>query len=818
MLYLQQIASKINMILSLKKIFLLLNLLFASCLMGQDFTVNGKITDENNEIIEGSEIVLLSENKIISSTISDAQGNFTLKSNSGIYTLRFYFVGSVIYQTDLEIDRNIELGTLKSFDNTNLLGEVEVTSKKKIIESQVDRTVFNVENSIRAAGSDGFELLKATPGVYVSGNLIGIVGKTTASVMVNDRIVNLSGNELVNYLRGISSDNIKSIEVITTPPAKYDAQGNSGLINIRLKKAVQDAWAVNVRNRYMQNSFPSYLGGVSFTYNKNKLSLFTDVIKQVGNDKYWETLNNTFATETWEGRTTQKDKRDVNRLALSLDYKLSENTQIGVNYIGLIYHPGAKSNNITTITDNSTNEITAKLLTKGDNKATTTNHSINTYYVQKLDTLGKQVSVDIDYLKYNDDVNRNFSTRIVDAENNAIANPFIANNTSIQDISNFNGKIDLDLPSKWANYSLGGKLSFVNNSSNIAFFDLSSGEPILDVNQTNDFDFIENTQALYFNFNKKLSEKWQTQIGLRYENTNIETKTISPDATQNQENFIKYDQFFPSIYLSYTPNDNHNFSVNYSKRIGRPDFWNLNPFKLYLNSFTIAEGNPFLLPSFTDNYEINYNFKEKLSFKVYYSGTTNGNTMQFLTIESSSEQTILRYVRDNFFDNYSLGGTITYLFDKFNWWESTLTFNGYNNVTTFIKDVPTEARNGFRYHIYSNNSFVLNKSKSLRAEVNYQFNSARNELYFTGTQYNKLDLGLRYAIKEKGLTLVLDASDIFRSYQADFTSVINNVAQFNNQYYDERRIIIGVLYKFGNKNLSASQRESGNQEIKDRLK
>lgn len=818
MLYLQQTASKKIMILSLKKITLLFYLLFISTLFGQDFTISGKIIDEQKESIEGTEIILLKEGKIVNSTISNQEGIFNLKTKSGIYVLRFYYVGSVIYQTDLEVTKDINLGTLESFDNSNMLREVEVTSKKKIIETQVDRTVFNVENSIRAAGSDGFELLKATPGVYVSGNLIGIVGKTTASVMVNDRIINLSGSELVNYLRGISSDNIKSIEVITTPPAKYDAQGNSGLINIRLKKAVQDAWAVNVRNRYMQNSYPSYLGGIGFTYNKNKLSLFTDVIKQVGNDKYWETLKNKFETESWEGNTKQKDKRDVNRLALSLDYKISEMAQMGVNYIGLIYHPDAKSNNITTITDNVTGDIIATFFTNGYNKTTTTNHSLNSYYVQKIDTLGKQVSIDIDYLKYIDDLDRNFSTRSVDANNNPNGNPFIANNTSLQDITNISGKLDIELPSKWANYSFGGKLSFVDTNTDIAFFDRSSGVPIVDINQTNDFTYKENTQAIYLNFNKKLTDKWQTQIGFRYENTILETKTISLNTSQNQENYITYNQLFPSFYLSYAANDNHNFSVNYSKRIGRPDFWHLNPFKIYLNSFTIAEGNPFLLPSFTDNYEINYNFKEKLSFKVYYSNTTNGNNMQFLSIETDSDQTILRYVRDNYFDNYSLGGTITYLFDKFNWWESSLTFNGYNNVTTFIIDVPTEARNGFRYHFYANNSFIFNKSKSFRGEVNYELNSARNEYYYSGTQYNKLDLGLRYVIAEKGLTFVLNASDVFRSFRADFTSVVNNVEQFSNRYYDERKIIVGVLYKFGNRKLSASQRESGNQEIKDRLK
>jgi hypothetical protein len=371
---------------SIKRIILLFHFLCLSTVLGQEFSITGKIIDENKQGIEGTEIVLLSDGNIVNSAITDFEGNFTLKNKPGVYSLRFYFVGTVIYQTDFNLDKNIDLGTLESFDNSTQLREVEVTSKKRVIENQVDRTVFNVENSIRSTGTDGFELLKATPGVFVSGNQIGIVGKSTVSVMIDDKTVNLSGNELINYLRGISSENIKNIEVITTPPAKYDAQGNSGLINIKLKKAPEDSWAVNLRNYYMQTSYPSYLGGVSFTFNKNKLSLFTDYIRQTGHDKYWENLSNGFETENWEGRTNRKDTRDINRLAFSLDYKISEKASIGAKYIGLLDNPNTKDRNNTIVRDNANNAITSSFLTNGFNKNESSNHTLNVYYVQQLDT------------------------------------------------------------------------------------------------------------------------------------------------------------------------------------------------------------------------------------------------------------------------------------------------------------------------------------------------------------------------------------------------------------------------------------------------
>lgn len=180
------------MISSIQKTILLLHLLCLTTVLGQEFAITGKIIDENKIGIEGTEILLLNNGNIINSAITDSNGNFSIKNKPGIYSLRFYFVGTVIYQTDFNLDKNIDLGTLESFDNSTQLREVEVTSKKRVIENKVDRTVFNVENSIRSTGTDGFELLKATPGVFVSGSQIGIVGKSTVSIMIDDKIVNLS--------------------------------------------------------------------------------------------------------------------------------------------------------------------------------------------------------------------------------------------------------------------------------------------------------------------------------------------------------------------------------------------------------------------------------------------------------------------------------------------------------------------------------------------------------------------------------------------------------------------------------------------------
>jgi hypothetical protein len=802
---------------SISTLFIIFNFFFLTTAFGQDLTVSGTLVDEKKTGIEASEVILLKNKKIVASALTDVNGNFTLSYPAGTYSLRFYYVGTIIYQTDFELNKNIQLGIISAFDSTNQLDEVELSSKKKIIENKVDRTVFNVENSVRASGSDALELLKSTPGVSVSSNSIGIVGKSTVNVMINDRVITMSGDQLNSYLGSISSDNIKSIEVITTPPAKYDAQGNSGLINIKLKNAQEDSWSSTIRGNYIQTTYPSVVSGANFLFNKNKWDFFIDLAQRKGSERITENTDTYYESETWIGKTRRKDEIDLYRGIVGIDFKATDKATIGIKYVGLTDKPDVADSNSSQVYDKSTGNLISTYQTTGYNNAENNHHTFNTYYIQKLDTIGRQFTIDLDYFTYEDDKIRNFSTQNFDIQNNPLSPAVKGLNGGLQNIQNYSGKIDFEIPTKWANYGFGGKLSWINNSSDIYYYDLSSGEAVLDIFQTNIFDYTENTQAAYVNFSKTLSPKWQTQIGLRYENTQVIGTTISPDTTQNQENKFDYDKLFPSAYLLYSHNENNSFSINYSKRINRPIFWDLNPFKWYLSSFITVEGNPYLQPSFADNVELNYTYKQNLSFKLYYSKTNNGN-LQIPIIDITANPQTVEYIRGNFFDKEQYGLTISYQYIQFEWWESSNTLNGNYNDTSFTRDLPTEVQNGFQYAFYTNNTFTLNKAKSLLFEANFEYHSPRKELYFEATHFSKFDAGLRYSIKEKGWSFVLLGTDIFRDYMAYFDTTVNNTPQRRSLYMDERMLRIGVTYKFGNKKLVNNQRESGNEEVQGRLK
>ena len=800
------------------KLFFQIFLFFTfSNAFAQDYEVLGKLVDENNFPLENIEILVYQDNRIKGSGITDELGNFKILLESGTYKFRCYFVGSIIYATDFELTDQLNLGTLVSFDSANTLKEVEVTAKKKVIETKVDRTVFNVENSIRSTGSDGYQLLKGTPGVSVQGNSIKLVGKSTVSVMIDDRIINLSGDDLTNYLRNLSSDQIKSIEVITTPPAKYAADGSSGLINIKLKKTPIDSWAVTLRANYIQASYPTFAEGIGYTFNKNKVTLVADFVKQEGSIKTLESVDTDYTSENWESRTNRRDYTNVYRGILGFDYKLTDKANIGFKYTGIYNKPDIDDYNNTSVFDKNSNQLKTLIKTDGYNNSKTDNNSLNIYYIQKLDTIGKQMTIDFDAFNYQDSQNRNFNSNETDVATNVVSNFYNANNIGLQDLTNFSGKIDFEIPTKWANYSFGGKLSWIDNTSDIQFFEIINGVSILDFNQTNIFRYTENTQAVYFSANKSLGEKWQAQIGLRYETTQTKGVTEYIDNTQNETNKFDYNQFFPTAYLLYTPNENNNFSISYNKRVGRPDYWALNPYKWYLSPYEIAQGNPYLQPSFTDNFELSFNHKENWTFKLYYSNTTNGNS-QIPFVDLNENPPITYYIRDNFYDLETYGGSISYYFAKFTWWESSNSLNGYYNQTQFIKEIPAEEQDGFSYAFGTYNTFTLNKNKSFFGEINFNYNAPVYSLFNEITGNHRLDVGFRYTLRDKGWNFIIYGSDLTRGSLNYTLSEINNTPQKRSIYFDERSVRIGVTYKFGNRKLRANTRESSNEEEKNRIR
>lgn len=760
--------------------------------------ISGQIKDEKNNPIEFIEVQLQNKDSIIfKSEFTNTYGNFLIETEKGEYLLIAKQLGKILHSQKLDANQNLNLGVLQIIIPDNQIQEVKITSKKKLIERKVDRLVFNVENSISAIGGDAIDALKITPRVKVKNDNISMIGKNNMSVMIDDKLILLSGDELINFLKSIPSDNIKNIEVISTPPAKYDAEGNSGLINIKLKKSKLNQWNASLRSSYIQSTYPKGSFGGNFDYQKNKLSLYSNLNYVNGSNAPIETNKIYYPLGLWSEENKRRDFQNSVNGRIGADYKASEKWTIGMQYLGSFSKPKITENSLTSIYNQTNTQINSYINTLSENLVKNNNHSLNINSTVVFDTIGKKMNINLDYFEFKNDNNRIFNT----------LNLLSANNTNLQDIENYSTKIDFEHPIKWINLSYGGKLSFIKTQNNVDYFDTTTGIPIFDPTQSNEFNYKENIQAIYLNGTKKLNVNWETQLGIRLENTQTEgfSKTL------NQKNTNNYAKLFPTFYLTYTPNETNSFSINYNKRINRPSYNRLNPFRWYNNPFSYSEGNPFLQPSFSNNIELNYTLNDNWSNSVYYSHTDNG--FEQITIVDNTDN-IQKTIAQNYFKTTIIGISESYTYDKLKWLSSTFTFDWNYSKSASLILITNQNLNGSNAYFSTSNDFNLNKK--LLFNISYWYNFKGTSDLDKNNAYSQLDASIKYFGFDKKLQISFNVNDILSTNRPIYTSYTNNIQIDYKNYYDVRLFRLSLVYKFGNKNINVEKKEFGNQEEKER--
>ena len=749
-------------------ITLFIIILFSSNLFSQ-INISGQIKNQDDKSIEFLEIQLQNKDSIIvKSELTNFDGKFIITAEKGEYKLLIKQFGKTLQNKIINADQNINIGIIQVTNDQQQLKEVIIKSRKKIIERKVDRLVFNIENSISSSGGDAIDALKITPSIRVQNETINMIGKNGMSVMIDDKIIQLSGADLINFLKTIKSDDIKNIEVISNPPAKYDAEGNSGLINIKLKKTKLDSWNATLNSTYKQTTYPSDSNGGSYNYQKNKLSFYTNINYVNGSKKGVEEEKIIYSNQNWNNEFVRKIYANTLSGRLGFDYNINDYWAVGAQYLGSINKPKTNQSDYSII-KNNTQSIDSLINSKSSDFKKIASNSINVHSLIKLDTIGKTISFDADYFNYDNTINRNFSTQNSLSNNSQTINGFkSAENFGLQNINIYSGKVDFVNPLKWIKLTYGGKIYFSKTNYNNDYFDTKTGTPVFQANQSNNFIYNENTQSLYFSGNKKLSDKWEIQIGLRVENTQIKGNSI----TLNQINTNDYLQFFPTTYIQFTASENNSFTLNYGKRISRPRFNELNPFKVYSSPYSYTQGNPFLVPAYSNNIELQHSYKDMLITALSFSNTTNGigNPPFF------DEGTKIQYLLDlNYYTTNRYNFSETYIFNKYNWWESENQLNIYYNTTKVRKEINLNDTKGFGAYISTNNNFILNKSKTLKGEINFWYQAPQYEDIYKKLSAAGFDLGVKYSMLNNNLQLALIAQDIFRGDIDRASTASNNI-------------------------------------------
>src|SRR5690625_885250 len=486
----------------LKKILFILPFflcLYSTNLFAQDstFQVSGILQGDDGFPIEYSEVSATdSTNIVVQRVLTDSLGFFNLTLKKGFYKLSSNRFGSILFEKDINLIENEDLGII-TVNNSTVLEGVVITARKKLIERKIDRFVFNVENSPLLSEGNAFDAIKSAPGVYLGNNeSINIMGKSGVKVMVDDRVLNLNQSELTAFLKSMGADNIKSLEVITTPSSKYDAQGNAGIINIITKKGRQQGWNANVGLTGYQGKYSRLIGNAGFNYKSNRIDFISNYA--IGDVRSFEEIEqtNSFINSNSGEKTKytslnyEKRKEAYHTFTGQLDVKLNEYSNIGISGNLFSNRSSRSSDNETESTDNTS------FVSLNDHKLNLFNYAIDLYFNQKIDTLGKVMTVNTSISTFNIDDEQNLTNRFYTNqvfENEANLRSEFDNKTKI-----YSGNIDFKLPYDKFSIETGAKIAYTETKNDFLFQNFLSGQWENNEQLSNQFDYKETNTSGYF--------------------------------------------------------------------------------------------------------------------------------------------------------------------------------------------------------------------------------------------------------------------------------------------------------------------------------
>lgn len=767
-------------------------LIFFSSSTYAQIEIQGKVSDQHNAPLPFSTVSLLKENLVLSSIMIDSIGRYRFSDLvAEEYQLSITYLGNTQVGPSFLLRSDTTIDIVFSGRKSTLLDDVTITGTKPLLERKVDRLIFNLANAPGLQGIDMAEALANTPMIKASEDGLSIVGKSGVGIMVNDRLLPISGKELVSYLKTLRSDDIERIEIITTPPAKYEARGNGGLINLILKKNPNNGLSGNLTGSFIQRSYATVTGGGALNFRANNLTVSARVMAYdvaMGASEQYDIVSDALSVLKTDKR---KDFNDGLLNSINMDYQLTDKSNMGFMYN---FNTGNSNMDIQSKTQFVTNTLDSVLHTDSRHRNSSDYHTANLYYDLKIDTTGRRLSLIGNYLSNNSANPVNFTT-----ENLQNQNTYSVRNQSDVDYSIISGQGDLFLPFRGGFVvETGIKYSDISNQSHVSYLNLTDGEFIVDPARSNIFHYNESNMAAYISGSKDINPRWSVKAGLRYEYTDVSGHSPS---NSNRVNF-DYSRAFPTAYVTYKPNDANVASLNYSKRINRPGFSQLNPFRWYSNPYTYSSGNPLLQPSFSNNLELAYVYNSNLSFTVYYQHVNDDYGRITQLNGTTSVSTFLNYLTKN-----ALGVNAFYNLRPNNWWQSNL-FADFNYAQSESHRSEFTGLQGAAFSYSVNNTFFLNEAKTLIFLLNYSHslpNKVRN------TQWDNranLTAGFNTALFERKLQFSIVGGDLFRQSLSKGTNYLHdNIQRFNN-YYDGRRLNVNISYMFGSKKVQGVNRDS----------
>lgn len=689
---------------------------------------------------------------------------------------------------------------------------VVVVAKKPFIQTMVDKTVLNVENRPTAAGQNALELLKAAPGVVVDGNEnIQMGGKNGVTVLIDGRNTNMSAQDLAQLLKTIEASNIKEIELITNPSAKYDAAGNAGIINIKLKKSITNGLNGNIAASHTQSTHArSNLNG-AINFRKNKWNVFGNAGVNKGFQNTIANNDRTTTDKNYIQRSIESDDFKGNNIRTGVDYTINKKNTIGVLWMHN-FHNTTMDNNSNTLLQ-KLNAADTNVITRSLAPFDTKRNNFNFNY--KYSNNGEELNVDADYTQFNSSLYNTVSNELRNAFDVKFASNASQNNA---DVHIYIGSLKLDYAKKLANNAnieagLKTVTTTTNNNLNVLYSNNSSW--LQDTGKTNLFKYEETVHAGYINFNKQV-KKFTVQLGLRAEQTQVKGNSINLKNEQINNPDTSYINLFPTVFIQYQLNEKHQLGINYGKRIDRPSYQDQNPFIYLLDAFNSEVGNPYLLPQITHAIELSYTYKYAANVKLKYAETSN--YMEQLTYQNGSN-TIM--IPQNAGTRKTINLSLSTPLQPTKWWSAYISaepywqqyktlLNGYG-----INTNTTQSSIGFNG--YWGNWFTL--KNNWKAELSGWFNYQNTTTIYTSKPLGSMNVGVSKNCFNNKLTFRCSMNDVFNTQRWQQTVNTTQLNMLTYRKWESRNIVMSCTFRFGNNKIKAArERETGTETELGRIK
>jgi hypothetical protein len=780
--------------------------------------LRGTITNQKGEPVPYANAALLSpEGVLLEGAVTDEAGNFSISTTK---TARVKLViSSLGYTSYTSEEFELLVGLQKDFgkiilaDEVTGLDEVTVKASRPQIIIEPDKTIVNVEGTVMAEGANALDVLGRSPGVFItSDGSINLNGRTGVTVMINDRPMYMSVADLTSFLRSMPADNIKSIEVMTSPSARFDAEGAAGVINIQLKKNTVDGVFGNVMigGRYNGKAAPN--AGVTLNVKKGKWTSNGTINYNEDVEINDLEIGRNFQVEGGKS-TFLQDSRIVERshtpsFTGAANYELTPTQNLGINVQASTSASNGLNTSGTTIT-NPGQSNKSSFTSINDSEDQRSRLFANLHYDAKLDTLGGKISADLDLT-------------VMDMSSEALLNNSYSNGLNPPTLSTdrvltlndmyytiFTSKVDWIQPLKGGKVLEAGlKGSWVESDNDL---DLSRGisdAPLQPDPNSNRFIYQENVLAAYSSLKGDFSPKFSYQAGLRMEYSDV----TGTSKTLNQVNRQEYVNLFPSVFLQHKISDDYQVVYNVNRRITRPNYRLLNPFVYYIDPLTTEKGNPSLRPQYSTNLEMDHVIKGAYQFTLGYSVTEDAFMQVFEQDEEARSSTTFTANFDKT-KNFNFQGVVPVELAK--WWNtSNLVQVNYNKFKSLLgTDVLDISQ--VSYLVRMQHNFNLPKGFKMELVGIYLSPQIWGQGEVRG--FGWVDAGITKSVMKDKLSLSINGGDLFRTQwihaAINFAAIDTQIRQYRN----DQSVRFTLRYNFSKGQSFRVNSNSGSSEERKRL-